>query len=63
MAMVIDHGHGQNHVFVSFLAVCWPFRRILGHMTYIWATFGMFGNFRLYALFCAESSHFSRQNE
>ena len=27
-----------NHVFVAFLAVCGPFRLILGHLAYFWAT-------------------------
>ena len=32
-----------NHIFVSFLAVCVPFRLILGHLAYFWATLDVVG--------------------
>ena len=43
---------------VPFLVVCGPFRLILGHVAYCWATLDVFGGFRLCARFCALLAHF-----
>ena len=43
---------------VPFLVVCGPFRLILGHVAYCWATLDVLGGFRLCARFCALLAHF-----
>ena len=32
-----------HHIFAPFLAVCGPFRLMLGHMAYFWATLDVVG--------------------
>jgi hypothetical protein len=45
-----------NHIFVSFLAVCGPFRLILGHLAYFWATLDVVGEWAFWREKSAQKS-------